>query len=511
MPSHLRDEQLWLALRLPDLPLHALGLDADASQVLVVAEKQQVVWVNAHGHDTGIKLGTDINTAELLSGSKAHPRNRQLEQQVLAMLAERLYQFTPYIQIHTSKATAEAGFLLEVSRCLKLFGGIKTLTERISNELANCSCRVTCGLAHTPQAAWLLSFQHYEITGTEHAQLFHERLKMLPVECFHDYPKALEALKKTGFSTLGDVIKQVDAQSISTIKKRFGQDFAQVLSDIFAIEQTSQQASLFTKPAEVYQPKELFFETLQFDYPVSQSDQLQWPMEIMLQKLADYLRKRQLQCHNIEWLLYDIHHNSEKLSVYCDNAQSQWQLLHELTCIQLEQKQLAFEVDAIELICRDTTVRQSRSQTLALDRHGSNSHKSECRSQNFALTAAKLKARLGESALYKISYCDSHIPEHSNTCIATHVKSQQQLPTCHSFALRPNWLFDTPLPVEVRRQGLFWRGRVQLLTGPERIEGNWWHESTARDYYLAQRQDYLRLWVYLDLRSNAWFVQGVFA
>lgn len=507
----VRDNQLWLALRLPDLPLNALGLDADARQALVVAERQRVVCTNAHGQSAGVEPGADITTAELLSGCETHPRDRELEQQALAALADRLYQFTPYIQTYTSKTTAEAGLLLELSRCLKLFGGLTMLAERIFADLRSTPYRFVFGLAHTAPAAWLLSFQHYAITGSEHAQLFCERLKDVPVHWLQDYPQAVEALQKTGFNTLGDVVKQVNAQSISSIKKRFGKAFAEAISDIFAIEQTFTQTSLFAKPAQVYQPQEFFFDTLQFDYPISQSEQLRWPMEIMLQKLAQYLRKRQLQCQHIEWLLYDIHHNSEKLSVYCDNAQSHWQLLHELTCIQLEQKQLPFEVNALELICRNTTALQSRSQALVLDDHSSNNRKSERRSQNFALTAAKLKARLGESALYKISYCDSHIPEHSNARIATHTKSQQQLPACQSLALRPTWLFDAPLPVEVRRQGLFWRGRVQLLTGPERIEGNWWHKTTARDYYLAQRQDYLRLWVFLDLRSNEWYVQGVFA
>ncbi len=498
--------RLWLALRLPELPLNALGFDADTPRALAITEKQQVVCSNAHARAMGIIPGTNATTARLLGDCELLPRDSLQEQQALAQLAERMYQFTPYIETYSNKTQAEAGLLLEVSRCLKLFAGLKPLAERIFASLQATPYCFECGLAHTAKGAWLLSYQQHALTGNEHKDLFLQRLQTVPVQWLHDYPQAVEALQKSGFHTLGDISRQIDAQTISSIKKRFGAPFTQAVCDIFAIEQSFLQSSLFEQPVAVYRPQEFFFDSLQFDYPVSLTEQLQWPIESMLQKLTQFLRKRQLQCQHIEWKLYDIHHNSEWLQVHCDSGQSHAQLLCELTRVQLEQRQLPFEVDTLELICRHTSPVQNRSQNLDFD----GSHPQQRQTQNFAVTAARLKARLGERALFKIGYCDSHIPEASSLALATGEPVNQQLPEPQQQALRPTWLFDTPLPVQEQRQGLYWRGQLQILAGPERIEGNWWDTPTARDYFMAQRQDYLRVWIFHDLHKQQWFVQGVF-
>jgi protein ImuB len=53
---------------------------------------------------------------------------------------------------------------------------------------------------------------------------------------------------------------------------------------------------------------------------------------------------------------------------------------------------------------------------------------------------------------------------------------------------------------------------AQLLTGPERIESGWWDGGdVARDYYLARSTDGAQQWVFQDLRSHAWFLQGLWS
>ena len=511
------DSKLWLALRFPDLPLNVLGVEsqpctlaasipAGQERALVVSQKQRVICANQQALEAGITYAMDITTARLLSDCELLEREPALETQALEQLSEQLYQFTPYIEPYTCPSLPQAGLLLELSSCLALFSGIKNLSQLIFNFLQNTVYGFAYGLAHSAQAAWLLSFADYPIAGNENKTLFCERLERLPVDLLQGYPKVVEALEKTGFDNLGDIARQIKAQSISSIKKRFGIEFANYLCAVFGIDQDFQQASLFEKPATMFQPAEFFMDTLQFDYPVNQVDQLRLPMETMLEKLSNYLRKRQLECQRIEWMLYDIYRNSEKLLIYSDNAQSSGKLLHELTQIQLEQKQLPFAVDTLELRCHETQPIQNRSQALDFNQ----TSRGDKRTQNFAITAAKLKARLGDSAVFKLSYCDSHFPEISNTPINMHEPANQQMPMLHLVALRPAWLFPAPVVIEERAGGLYWRGYLTLLIGPERIQGNWWKTPLARDYFLAQRSDHLRLWVYQDLHSHSWFVQGIF-
>jgi len=289
------------------------------------------------------------------------------------------------------------------------------------------------GLAHTQEGAWLLSYERYSISGTEDTSVFIERLNRIPIDRFFDWPDAVLAMQRTGFVSLADITQHIQSQSISSIKKRFGQNFARYLTNIFGIEQDFQQAALFDKPIETYQPKTFFFETLQFDYPVMQIDQLHAPVEQMLQTLSEHLQKRKLACQRIEWQFFDIHQNSHCIRVHCAQAQNEWRLLYDLTLIQLASKQLPFAVDAMELICRDLQKRQDKNHSLNFYGEVSNNRSND----GLALIEGKLKARLGEHAIFKIRYQDSHVPEKSSPQVSVFTSSEQQLPPCHQTAPRP--------------------------------------------------------------------------
>ncbi len=530
--------RLWLALRLPDLPAQALSAASITSSttesttvstsesisgstfespddlVLAIGEKRRVIWASPAALAKGVVLGMDTSTAQLLSGCINQERELAREQSLLAELSAELYAFTPYIETYVSTRIAQSGLLLEISSCLMLFGGVQRFATKIRQFFAAKKLPVRVGLAHSAKAAWLLSFGDYKIQGDETKPVFIERLQQLPIQLLHDYPTQVAALEKTGFLTLADIARQIDAQSISSIKKRFGQEFSQALCDIFGIDQDFQQSSLFEKPVVMYKPQEFFAEEIQFEYPIHQIDQLQKPVETLLQQLADFLRKRQWQTHQIEWVLADIYHNKDVMPVYADTAQHYWQLFFDLTLIQLENRDLPFEVDTLALNCRNTQPIQA--QTQLLDFNSSRTHPSGKYSSNkqagqgFTITAAKLKARLGDAAVYKLSYRDSYIPEESNQRIALNQPCNQHLPDRHLASLRPGWLFAAPVEIERRQQGLYWRGYLTLLVGPERLQGNWWKTASARDYFLAQRSDFVRLWVFWDLHKKHWYVQGIF-
>jgi protein ImuB len=54
-----------------------------------------------------------------------------------------------------------------------------------------------------------------------------------------------------------------------------------------------------------------------------------------------------------------------------------------------------------------------------------------------------------------------------------------------------------------------------MVAGPERIEGGWWGETAARDYYIAQGETAALFWVYRERVLNddveaRWFLHGLF-
>jgi len=95
----------------------------------------------------------------------------------LKYLASWAYDYTPYI-----KRYADDTLLLEVSRCLKLFGGVEALCHRLKISLDTMFPHYQIGLAHTDKAAWMLSFQQYPISDADSQETFVERLQSVPLE-----------------------------------------------------------------------------------------------------------------------------------------------------------------------------------------------------------------------------------------------------------------------------------------------------------------------------------------
>lgn len=91
---------------------------------------------------------------------------------------------------------------------------------------------------------------------------------------------------------------------------------------------------------------------------------------------------------------------------------------------------------------------------------------------------------------------------------------------------QPTWILKNPLKLDVRDDCPLYQGSLQLLLGPERIEGGWWHRikdaeggqlslQVARDYWVALSQHAGALWIFQQRlpRDNAasWYLHGIFA
>jgi len=77
---------------------------------------------------------------------------------------------------------------------------------------------------------------------------------------------------------------------------------------------------------------------------------------------------------------------------------------------------------------------------------------------------------------------------------------------------RPLWILPTPQPLAARDGLPRHRGRLHLMSEPERIETGWWDGGEiARDYYTARDSQGVRLWVFRErTEPHRWFLHGVF-
>jgi protein ImuB len=128
----------------------------------------------------------------------------------------------------------------------------------------------------------------------------------------------------------------------------------------------------------------------------------------------------------------------------------------------------------------------------------------------------RLRARLGEDAVYGVVLIPEHRPEAASRHVqelhlASPLRVAEEVPVplmTQQGLPRPVWLLDAPL--------LLASGLV-LEQGPERIESGWWDgKGVARDYYIARRtldggSPGAKLWVFQERQSKRWYLHGMFA
>ncbi len=507
----------WGAVRLPALPLQALAVDADEA-VLVASPKQKVLCCTRRCEEEGVLPGMPLSTAQVLVEARVCMRDMKAESALLSAVCEQLYALTPYLQPFSARPGDEMsaeGLVLEMSRSVRLFGGEGPLLERLLLLLRNTGLHFCYASAYSAEAAWLLSYapESERRSQQDHTSWFAhcvERVLAMPLAAVDVFPQHIAALEGMGFQSMRDLWRHWQGDGHLALRKRFDTGFIEWLQAVLPPREEAQHdlfSGVQARPAPVYEPRQDYEDGLHFDYPIPTVELLQAPLKMLLQNLGDYLLARQLQCSGVTWVFSDIYHNEERRSVRCVPLHRDWHLLYELSVIQLEQSGLPFEVDYLELREPCVSALQSQGQSLPLT---STTHGNADLQKALQLTTARIQARVGENNVFKVSYRDDAIPERATARVAVHEEAAQGPAQGRDYLTRPDWLFNTPIAIGEHQNALQWHGRIQLVRGPERIEGHWWDTPTLRDYYIAVREDHVRLWVFHDLDRQRWYVHGVF-
>ena len=116
----------------------------------------------------------------------------------------------------------------------------------------------------------------------------------------------------------------------------------------------------------------------------------------------------------------------------------------------------------------------------------------------------RLRARLGEDAVFGVCPVPEHRPERAWRIAEPGGATPLPGHWPASRPPRPLWMLAEPQPLAG------WDG--VLVTGPERIETGWWDgHDVRRDYYVALTQGGVRLWIFRERPpGQGWFLHGVF-
>jgi len=489
---------LWITLRFPHLPLEALGHNAGDNQSVVIEDNHRICDASTGALSAGVQLGMKTSAAHALTETTVFERQTAYEHQALQRLAAWAYSYTPYIQRYEDNC-----LLLEISRCLRLFGGIDAFYRALTSSLDKCPHQYQVGLAHSRQGAWLLSHNKNSSSNTEKTndqsskQSFMAEIACMSLDYLTAFPQTRKELQQMGLKTFGDLLQLPSDQ----LSKRFGEDFSAWLNELCGSQSV---------PLPLYELEEKFTASISFNHPINDIALLEVPAEHLLQEFIEHLMQHQQEAQQIDWYFYSAQGQIHNISIGTERIHSQWQLLLDLTRIRLEQLQLYFEVERLELRCDKTTAVVTKPQEL-FEQLDAFTHLTV--QENSEAMVARLQARVGANAVYQPSLRAEHLPEQQHTQVlpfASKTNVQDQ-PTPSHKGPRPCWLFQKPQRIRCSGNHLFWKGALQLVQGPERIEGNWWDNRSVRDYFIAKHEDHVRYWVYHDWESDSWHAQGVFA
>jgi protein ImuB len=415
---------------------------------------------------------------------------------VLQRLCLHAQNFTSFVSIEPPNA-----LLLEIKGSLRLFGSL----ERLHASIDACWRRLalpahSAAAPSTLAALWLARGSQTRagapLAGTplhiEDLGTLPGHLAELPIACTAWDVERLQTLRSMGVRRMAELLRLPRAG----LARRLGAATVQDL-DIALGRQCA--------PRRAFVPRERFRERCDFETEIETVAYLEKALEPLIARCAQFLRERQA---GVQALRLKLRHRAGPatcVQLGLASITSERRRLMDVLTHRLGRLELAAPVRGMELISGSLQPLSAASLDVFAGLTGTGGR------DTAPQLVERLRARLGEDAVYGVASIPDHRPEaawrrvHDLPLIAAR---RGEKPADHDMP-RPVWLLDAPLPLIHD-----W----VLEQGPERIESGWWDgRGVARDYYVARRNGGTRrpqgpkLWVFQERRSKRWYVHGVFA
>lgn len=465
---------LWLSLYFPRLPLEVFPQGGAAPEPLAIADGRLVLSCNREAKGLGIGPGMAVSAAAALAPQlRVRKRDEAAEAAVLARLAGWAGQFTPTVSL-----VPPHGLLLEVGGCLNLFGGLEKLAGQVREGVAEMGYQAFLAVAPTPLGAWLLARAGLEERIVDREELVN-RLPSLPVALLGLPPAAGEALNGIGAVSLGDCLRLPRVG----LNRRFGTDL---------LDRLDRALGRVPDPRPPFVPPACFEARVELPAEVWDVEALLFAIRRLLLELEGFLIGRG---GGVQRLTLNLAHRKQPATaVVLGLATPGRDARHWLALLRERLGRLALPaaVEAVGLAAED--VQSLGSRNLPLFRDGSQE------AEERAALVERLQARLGADAVRGLCAVAEHRPE-----LAWRYGEPGEKGAFPRVGPRPLWLLPEPRPVEP--------GGLALQAGPERIESGWWDgRDVARDYFVAEDGQGVRLWVFRERGGvGRWFVHGLFA
>ncbi len=421
----------------------------------------------------------------------AHPSTLQR----LCLCAQ---QFTSLVSIETPNA-----LLLEIKGSVKLFGSLAALHSAIEAAWGRLSLRAHAATAPTALAALWLARAGKPACIEDPGQLA-GGLAELSITCTSWDAAWLQSLRAMGITRIGELLRLPRAG----ISRRLSP--AAVLDLDIAL---ARQAA----PRRAFVPRVRFRERCDFEAEIETVGYLQKALEPLIERCAQFLRERQAGVQSLELRL-----RHRAIPVTCvrlglATITSERRRLADVLDEKLNRLELAAPVRGMEL--KSGSLQPLPAGSLDAFAGMGGRRAGVCAGNTAPQLVERLRARLGEQAVYGVVSVPEHRPEAAwrrvhelrLTPAMPRAEGRRAAGTRVSEMPRPVWLLDEPVLLAANLQKLCQEGAI-LEQGPERIESGWWDgRGVARDYYIARQARGARWWVFQQRQTRCWYLHGVFA
>jgi protein ImuB len=379
-----------------------------------------------------------------------------LQPGMLEPLAAWACQFTPRVSLEPD------ALLLEVEGSLRYFGGPEALLGALERGLRELGLQAASATAPTACAAlW-------------RAKAGGLALEEVPVAIL-DADEAF--FTQIGTKTLGALL----ALPRDGLAQRCGQPL---------LDEIDRALGRLPETRRWFVPPERFAARLELPAEVVHAEALLFGARRLLVQLEGLLAARHAGVRGFTLSLAHVDGTSSALSVELACAARDAERLSQLLREKLAPLRLAQPVQAIALEAAHFTPLGGASRGLFGD--------SAAEAEDWARLVERLQARLGREAVYGLTPCPDHRPEHAWRRVEPGEWDPREFVQPGP---RPAWLLEKVISIEEQK--------LNLIAGPERIACGWWDGDEARrDYFVAGLGGGLA-WVYRE--EGRWFLHGFFA
>ena len=543
---------LWLAIHLPHLclevftrswmPRAASRLETKAQirtpsghappqgPCVAVCNRLNIIDANDTAQAHGITSGTKRATAQALAPDiLLLDRDPIREQDSQMQMAIWLLQFTPHVSIHGMD-----GLLLEIGPSLKLFGGKDTIMTAVRSGLMALGYDSALACAPTATGAWLLALSSPGCSIDQLGQL-NARLASIPIAVLSEAQAHITVLHGLGIRTIRDLslLPRIG------ITRRFGPGL---------LNELDRALGKLPEPRQMIEAPRQFDLKLELLAQVDDAAALLFGARRMVLTLTGWLAAQHAGVRRFSLLAHHDNSPATCIDIELADASRDTDRLVLLLRERLDKTTLPQAAHSLQLRCLDVVSLQASNTQLFPTPNQTN--------ESLGRLIERLQARLGKGHVQQLVVSNDHRPEAAYKIVPiTHVdafkkrenqlknqiKNQAKKPSVATleseinaiganaigshYLARPLWLLDSPIPIPERNHRPYYQSPLQLLAGPERIEGGWWdNDLVQRDYFIAQDSEAILYWIYRSRGTSSdasssdtsaeknlcWHVQGIF-